>query len=73
MCQWLRRHAKGDRGEDSSLSSESRHEVKLFSPDEEVTTQIPTQAQSLVAGSGESAVLVSEYKPSPDMDYLQVC
>ena len=55
------------------MSSESEHEVKMFGSDDEVTTQIPTQAQSLVGGSGESAVLVSEYKPSPDMDYLQVC
>lgn len=68
--KWLRRHAKGDGG-DSSLSSESGHEVKMFGSDEEATAQIPTQAQSLVGGSGESAVLVSEYKPSPDMDYLQ--
>ncbi|KAL8088778.1 hypothetical protein AgCh_038529 [Apium graveolens] len=68
---WLRRHAKGDAEGDSSLSSESEHEVKMFGSDEEVTTQIPTQAQSLVGGSGETAVLVSEYKPSPDMDYLQ--
>lgn len=42
----------------------------MFGSDEEVKTQIPTQAQSLVEGSG--AVLVSEYKPAPDVDYLQV-
>ncbi|KAK1356386.1 Thiamine-phosphate synthase [Heracleum sosnowskyi] len=62
--KWLRRHAKGD-------TSETEHEVKMFASDDQVTTQIPTQAQSLVGGSGETAVLVSEYKPSPDMDYLQ--
>lgn len=42
----------------------------MFGSDEEFTTQIPTQAQSVVEGSG--AVLVSEYKPVPDVDYLQV-
>lgn len=42
----------------------------LFGSDEELGTQIPTQAQSLVEGSG--AVLVSEFKPVPDVDYLQV-
>lgn len=45
----------------------------MFGFDEEVTTQIPSQAQSLLEGSGEGAVLISEYKPSVDVDYLQVC
>ena len=43
----------------------------MFGSDEEVTTQIPTQAQSVVQGSGE--VLVAEYKLVPNVDYLQVC
>lgn len=43
----------------------------MFGSDEDVSTSIPTQAQSLVEGSG--AVLVSEYRPVPDVDYLQVC
>ena len=42
----------------------------MFGSDEEVGSQIPTQAQSVVEGSG--AVLVSEFKPVPDVDYLQV-
>lgn len=42
----------------------------MFGSDEEVGNQIPTQAQSVVEGSG--AVLVSEFKPVPDVDYLQV-
>ncbi|KAK6138608.1 hypothetical protein DH2020_004930 [Rehmannia glutinosa] len=46
-----------------------KNEIQMFGSDEEVSTQIPTQAQSLVEGSG--AVLVSEYKPVPDVDYLQ--
>lgn len=43
----------------------------MFGSDEEVGSQIPTQAQSVVEGSG--AVLVSEFRPVPDVDYLQVC
>lgn len=42
----------------------------MLGSDEEVKTQIPTQAQSIVEGSG--AVMVSEYKPAPDVDYIQV-
>ncbi|XP_072969561.1 uncharacterized protein [Typha angustifolia] len=41
----------------------------MFGSDEESGTQVPTQAQSVVEGS--STVLVSEYKPIPDIDYLQ--
>ncbi|KAA8516242.1 hypothetical protein F0562_019421 [Nyssa sinensis] len=36
----------------------------------QVTTQVPTQARSVVEGLG--AVLVSNYKPVPDVDYLQI-
>ncbi|KAE8692554.1 hypothetical protein F3Y22_tig00110833pilonHSYRG00287 [Hibiscus syriacus] len=43
--------------------------VCLYGSDEDTWTQIPTQAQSLVEGSG--AVMVSEMKPAPDVDYLQ--
>ncbi|KAK4254791.1 hypothetical protein QN277_007887 [Acacia crassicarpa] len=42
--------------------------VSMFGSDE-VGIQIPTQAQSVVEGSGE--VLASEFKPAPDVDYLQ--
>lgn len=45
------------------------NEARLFGSDEEVGSQIPTQAQSLVEGSG--GVLVREFKPVPDVDYLQ--
>lgn len=38
--------------------------------DEKTGTQIPTQAQSIVEGSG--SVMVTEFKPVPDVDYLQV-
>ena len=45
--------------------------VRMFGSDEEVGNQIPTQAQTIVEGSG--AVLISEFKPVADVDYLQVC
>ncbi|KAL6493402.1 hypothetical protein OROGR_032464 [Orobanche gracilis] len=46
------------------------NEIQMFSSDDkEVSTQIPTQTQSEDEGSG--SVLVSDYKPMPDMDYLQ--
>ncbi|XP_076920293.1 uncharacterized protein LOC143590201 [Bidens hawaiensis] len=52
------------------LRIEDGNEVNLFGDsDDEFGTSVPTQAQSVVEGSG--AVLVSEYKPSPDVDYLQ--
>ncbi|KAI4323926.1 hypothetical protein L6164_023499 [Bauhinia variegata] len=36
----------------------------MFGSDEDVGTQIPTEAQSIVEGSG--SLLVSEFKPVPD-------
>ena len=50
---------------------EEESPVRIFGSDEEVPSGVPTQVQSLVEGSG--AVLVSEFKPVPDVDYLQVC
>ncbi|KAK0592575.1 hypothetical protein LWI29_021588 [Acer saccharum] len=48
---------------------EEENAVGMFGSDEDAGTQIPTQIQSLVEGLG--AVMVSEYKPVPDVDYLQ--
>lgn len=53
------------------LRSKEENVIGMFGSDEDVGTQIPTQAQSVVEGSG--AVMVSEFKPAPDVDYLQVC
>lgn len=53
------------------LRYEEENVIGMFGSDEDVGTQIPTQAQSVVEGSG--AVMVSEFKPVPDVDYLQVC
>lgn len=44
--------------------------IQMFGSDEDAGIKIPTQAQSVVEGSG--AVLVSETRPVPDVDYLQV-
>ncbi|CBI24754.3 hypothetical protein CK203_052192 [Vitis vinifera] len=52
-----------------SWRDEEENPGRIFCSDEEVASQVPTQAQSLVEGSG--AVLVSEFKPVPDVDYLQ--
>ncbi|KZV37833.1 hypothetical protein F511_10863 [Dorcoceras hygrometricum] len=48
---------------------DGKSEIQMGGFSDEISPQIPTQAQSLVEGSG--AVLVSEYKPVPDVDYLQ--
>ncbi|KAL0341397.1 UNVERIFIED_CONTAM: hypothetical protein Sradi_4656500 [Sesamum radiatum] len=52
-----------------NLGDGDKNEVQMFGTDEDVSTSVPTQAQSLVEGS--SAVMVSEYRPVPDVDYLQ--
>lgn len=61
----MRRH-----GDTSSLENEGQNSPFMFGSDEVVGPQIPSQAQSVVEGSG--TVVVSEYKPIPDIDYLQV-
>ncbi|GAV86492.1 hypothetical protein CFOL_v3_29922 [Cephalotus follicularis] len=48
---------------------EEENVVNMLGSDENNGIQIPTQAQSVVEGSG--AVMVSEFKPAPDVDYLQ--
>lgn len=60
-----------DQDMDGWKCEEEDNVVGMFGSDEDTGTQIPTQAQSIVEGSG--AVMVSEYKPVPDVDYLQVC
>ncbi|XP_027774906.1 uncharacterized protein LOC107028781 isoform X2 [Solanum pennellii] len=52
-----------------NLRKEDDYAIQMFGSDEELSSQIPTQVQTLVEGSG--SVLVSEYKPVPDVDYLQ--
>ncbi|XP_002514815.3 uncharacterized protein LOC8274257 isoform X1 [Ricinus communis] len=64
LCGYMRRDQDMD-----SWKAEEENLVSMFGPDEDTGTQIPTQAQSLVEGS--STVVVAEYKPVPDVDYLQ--
>ena len=52
-------------------STEDKSVMQMFGSDDETGTQIPTQAQSVVEGSG--SVMVSEFRPAADVDYLQVC
>ncbi|KAF9589740.1 hypothetical protein IFM89_028649 [Coptis chinensis] len=61
--------SKGRDQDESTSETEANNEVHMRGYDEEVTTQVPTQVQSLVEGSGSR--LVSEFKPAPDVDYLQ--
>ncbi|KAK1583946.1 hypothetical protein Q3G72_028496 [Acer saccharum] len=65
---WLCGHMRRDQDMDS-WRYEEENAVGMFGSDEDAGTQIPTQIQSLVEGSG--TVMVSEYKPVPDVDYLQ--
>lgn len=53
------------------MDSSKDEGVDIFGSDNGVFTQIPTQAQSIVEGSG--SLLVSKYEPVTDVDYLQVC
>ncbi|KAK2413017.1 hypothetical protein P8452_73260 [Trifolium repens] len=62
---WLYGHMNRDQDPDYQLENG----LGLYGSDEELGTQIPTQVQTITDGSG--AVRVSEYKPSPDVDYLQ--
>ncbi|KAH7670844.1 MCP/YpsA-like protein [Dioscorea alata] len=64
FCGFIRRHR-----DKHICSNEVGDGSSMFGSDEEVGSQVPTQAQSIVEGSG--TVLVSEYKPIPDLDYLQ--
>ncbi|XP_061373054.1 uncharacterized protein LOC133315439 [Gastrolobium bilobum] len=68
-AHWLCGHMRRDQNR-YSQEYEIENGLCIFGFDEEVGMQIPTQAQSVVEGSG--SVLVSEFKPVSDVDYLQV-
>ncbi|XP_009598301.1 uncharacterized protein LOC107793301 isoform X1 [Nicotiana tabacum] len=59
----------GEAESNDKLRNENDYAIQMFGSDDELSSQIPTQAQSVVEGSG--SVLVTEYKPVPDVDYLQ--
>ncbi|KAL6221475.1 hypothetical protein ACLB2K_009226 [Fragaria x ananassa] len=66
--KWLCGHMGRDQDIDNR-STEDKSGMQMFGSDEEIGTQIPTQAQSVVEGSG--SVMVSEFRPAADVDYLQ--
>ncbi|XP_021889158.1 uncharacterized protein LOC110808106 isoform X1 [Carica papaya] len=66
---WLCKHKRGDYDMEDAWRDEDENVASMFGSDEDSGSQIPTQAQSLVEGSG--AVMVSELKPIADVDYLQ--
>ncbi|ONK57888.1 uncharacterized protein A4U43_C09F5240 [Asparagus officinalis] len=65
---WLCGSTRGER-DGYCWSSQGKDEAFTFGSDEEIGTKVPSQAQTLVEGTG--SVLVSEYKPIPDLEYLQ--
>ncbi|XP_022952960.1 uncharacterized protein LOC111455482 isoform X1 [Cucurbita moschata] len=63
-------HRRGDKDGDGSVPrKKNTTQMYGFGSNDESGTQIPTQVQSIVEGSG--SVMVSEFKPVPDVDYLQ--
>ncbi|WOL14308.1 hypothetical protein Cni_G23088 [Canna indica] len=70
LCAGIMRCGHMSKDDDGSgWSNNHRDGVFTSGSSEESGVQIPTQTQSLVEGSG--TVVVSEYKPIPDIDYLQ--
>ncbi|KAL5583580.1 hypothetical protein UlMin_016022 [Ulmus minor] len=66
--KWFCEHTRRDKDVDDQ-TCEEKNSPRMFGSDEEVGSQVPTQVQTLVEGS--ASVLVSEFKPVPDVDYLQ--
>nr|XP_010930298.1 uncharacterized protein LOC105051514 [Elaeis guineensis] len=64
LCGYMKRSGVG-----SNWENQHRSKSDLLGSDEENGVQVPTQAQSVVEGS--NTVVLSEYKPIPDIDYLQ--
>ncbi|KAL5554509.1 hypothetical protein UlMin_041910 [Ulmus minor] len=65
---WFCGHTRRDKDVDDETYKE-KNSPRMFGSDEEVGSQVPTQVQTLVEGL--RSVLVSEYKPMPNVDYLQ--
>ncbi|CAK7340162.1 unnamed protein product [Dovyalis caffra] len=66
--KWLCGNKRKDQDMDSWKIEDENVEC-MFGSNEDTGSQIPTQAQTIVEGSG--TVVVSEFKPVPDVDYLQ--
>jgi hypothetical protein len=56
-------------GHEGDGRSQGRDEAIMFGPDDDDGLKIPTQVETLVRGT--ATVDAPEYKPLPDLDYLQ--
>lgn len=56
-------------GHEGDVRSQGRDDTAMFGPDDD-GVKIPTQTETLVKGT--AMVAEPEYKPAPDLDYLQV-
>ncbi|RLN25048.1 uncharacterized protein C2845_PM07G12850 [Panicum miliaceum] len=63
LCGYMRRD-----GHEGDVRSHGRDDAIMFGPDDD-DVKIPTQTETLVRGT--SMVAEPEYKPIPDLDYLQ--
>uniref|UniRef100_A0ACD5ZDK5 Uncharacterized protein n=1 Tax=Avena sativa TaxID=4498 RepID=A0ACD5ZDK5_AVESA len=64
LCGYMRRD-----GHEGDGRSQGRDEAIMFGPDDDDGPKIPTQVETLVRGT--ATVDAPEYKPLPDLDYLQ--
>ncbi|PNT75593.1 uncharacterized protein LOC100841407 [Brachypodium distachyon] len=64
LCGYMRRD-----GHEGDGRSQGRDEATMFGPDDDDGSKIPTQVETLVRGT--AIVDAPEYKPLPDLDYLQ--
>ncbi|KAM0925065.1 hypothetical protein ACQ4PT_004439 [Festuca glaucescens] len=64
LCAYMRRE-----GHEGDGRSQGRDEAIMFGPDDDDGPKIPTQVETLVRGT--ATVDSPEYKPLPDLDYLQ--
>ncbi|PUZ56198.1 hypothetical protein GQ55_5G276500 [Panicum hallii var. hallii] len=63
LCGYMRRD-----GNEGDVRSQGRDDAIMFGPDDD-GVRIPTQTETLVKGT--AMVAEPEYKPIPDLDYLQ--
>lgn len=56
-------------GHEGDVRNQGREGAIMFGPDDD-GVKIPTQVETLVKGT--AMVAEPEYKPTPDLDYLQV-
>ncbi|GJM94143.1 hypothetical protein PR202_ga10760 [Eleusine coracana subsp. coracana] len=64
LCGYMRRD-----GHEGGANSQESDDAVLFGPDDDNGTKIPSQIETLVKGT--ATVTAPEYKPIPDLDYLQ--